>query len=209
MLDTLEQRPDCFDAWFWLWSLTGLASQTEDAAIRERTVQVCVRLLERIDRGETQDDFGIGAAWTLALLGRTDQIELLQRLSRECPAFFGGADYRDAAERLLGRSHFTPVPESWERPVREWLEPRWEMAKKWFADREVRDFEMASTESEEELAASEPEAFDQPDPSSFTPTIPIVEHRPKVGRNDPCPCGSGKKYKKCCGSPTQDQTVNA
>ena len=21
----------------------------------------------------------------------------------------------------------------------------------------------------------------------------------KVGRNDPCPCGSGKKYKKCCG----------
>ncbi|MEW8683176.1 MAG: YchJ family metal-binding protein, partial [Candidatus Thiodiazotropha endolucinida] len=24
-------------------------------------------------------------------------------------------------------------------------------------------------------------------------------HQPKVGRNDPCPCGSGKKYKKCCG----------
>ena len=23
---------------------------------------------------------------------------------------------------------------------------------------------------------------------------------PKVGRNDPCPCGSGKKYKKCCGA---------
>ena len=22
-----------------------------------------------------------------------------------------------------------------------------------------------------------------------------------VGRNDPCPCGSGKKYKKCCGRP--------
>lgn len=21
---------------------------------------------------------------------------------------------------------------------------------------------------------------------------------PKVGRNEPCPCGSGKKYKKCC-----------
>jgi len=24
--------------------------------------------------------------------------------------------------------------------------------------------------------------------------------RTKVGRNDPCPCGSGKKYKKCCGA---------
>ncbi|NSW92183.1 MAG: SEC-C domain-containing protein [Firmicutes bacterium] len=22
----------------------------------------------------------------------------------------------------------------------------------------------------------------------------------KIGRNDPCPCGSGKKYKKCCGN---------
>jgi uncharacterized protein YecA (UPF0149 family) len=22
---------------------------------------------------------------------------------------------------------------------------------------------------------------------------------PKVGRNEPCPCGSGRKYKKCCG----------
>ena len=27
----------------------------------------------------------------------------------------------------------------------------------------------------------------------------IVRDIPKVGRNDPCPCGSGKKYKKCCG----------
>ena len=26
-----------------------------------------------------------------------------------------------------------------------------------------------------------------------------VHTQPKVGRNDPCPCGSGKKYKKCCG----------
>ena len=28
---------------------------------------------------------------------------------------------------------------------------------------------------------------------------PTVREEPKVGRNDPCPCGSGKKYKKCCG----------
>jgi SEC-C motif-containing protein len=25
-------------------------------------------------------------------------------------------------------------------------------------------------------------------------------HAPKIGRNEPCPCGSGKKFKKCCGS---------
>ncbi len=28
---------------------------------------------------------------------------------------------------------------------------------------------------------------------------PVVRNSPKVGRNDPCPCGSGLKYKKCCG----------
>ncbi|HEY3359670.1 MAG TPA: SEC-C metal-binding domain-containing protein [Polyangia bacterium] len=33
------------------------------------------------------------------------------------------------------------------------------------------------------------------------PEVPRTVRRdgPKVGRNDPCPCGSGKKYKKCCG----------
>ncbi len=31
--------------------------------------------------------------------------------------------------------------------------------------------------------------------------VPEAQRKaPKVGRNDPCPCGSGKKYKKCCGS---------
>lgn len=29
-------------------------------------------------------------------------------------------------------------------------------------------------------------------------TEPYVRDTPKVGRNDPCPCGSGRKYKKCC-----------
>jgi len=31
----------------------------------------------------------------------------------------------------------------------------------------------------------------------FNPPRPVQSE--KIGRNDPCPCGSGKKYKKCCG----------
>ena len=27
----------------------------------------------------------------------------------------------------------------------------------------------------------------------------VVNEEPKIGRNDPCPCGSGKKYNNCCG----------
>jgi uncharacterized protein len=30
--------------------------------------------------------------------------------------------------------------------------------------------------------------------------VPVRRTEAKVGRNDPCPCGSGKKFKKCCGS---------
>ncbi len=31
-----------------------------------------------------------------------------------------------------------------------------------------------------------------------TPKAPVVREGSKIGRNDACPCGSGKKYKKCC-----------
>ncbi|MBW1972760.1 MAG: preprotein translocase subunit SecA [Deltaproteobacteria bacterium] len=39
-----------------------------------------------------------------------------------------------------------------------------------------------------------PEASPQRDPH-----VPVRRKGKKIGRNDPCPCGSGKKYKKCCG----------
>ncbi len=34
---------------------------------------------------------------------------------------------------------------------------------------------------------------------ALRPPEPVLA-APKVGRNDPCPCGSGKKFKKCCAS---------
>jgi hypothetical protein len=41
--------------------------------------------------------------------------------------------------------------------------------------------------------------WDAEDAALFEPQEPY-RAPPKVGRNEPCPCGSGKKYKKCCGS---------
>jgi len=48
--------------------------------------------------------------------------------------------------------------------------------------------------------ASYTEADDEPMDDDFMDTQQImpVKTGPKVGRNDPCPCGSGKKYKNCC-----------
>ncbi|MEW6242962.1 MAG: tetratricopeptide repeat protein [Bacillota bacterium] len=42
------------------------------------------------------------------------------------------------------------------------------------------------------------ESEDDEEEDEFFPQ-PYTRPGPKVGRNDPCPCGSGKKYKKCCG----------
>ncbi len=53
------------------------------------------------------------------------------------------------------------------------------------------------------LAAGQPRTGSpRPMSAANTPDVkqaPIHREAPKVGRNDPCPCGSGKKYKKCCG----------
>jgi hypothetical protein len=37
-------------------------------------------------------------------------------------------------------------------------------------------------------------------PQAFAAAVASMTGRPKVGRNDPCPCDSGKKYKRCCGA---------
>ena len=40
----------------------------------------------------------------------------------------------------------------------------------------------------------------QQPPPGATPREPVVRSKPGVGRNEPCPCGSGEKYKHCCGA---------
>lgn len=51
-------------------------------------------------------------------------------------------------------------------------------------------------EKEKRVKAGLPGADEEPLPP---PVKPIKAAEGEVGRNDPCPCGSGKKYKKCCG----------
>jgi preprotein translocase subunit SecA len=57
---------------------------------------------------------------------------------------------------------------------------------------EVREDEFQHKEKQSDLEYSDSE-------STETKKKPKRRSEPKVGRNDPCPCGSGKKYKKCCG----------
>jgi uncharacterized protein YchJ len=350
VLETIAKELDHRGAWFHLWGLMELAAKTEDSELRNRVIQACVELLQQADRGEIEPIDAIDAAWTLALMGCRDCAVLLGRLKKKSPKCFGRADYAEALQLLKGHLDYTPLPNLWEMPVKEWLEPRWKMAKQWYeehqgsnyedddfeagdrramllaerfmqsqhaqglagelfedagfitynllqyawvyagaapeelneavldqvllevfprkitADRELFEKVAPVTEAllrwlESEGVLSDTTALvetvhswaeaivaegmdsrnwgmgksfmmqamadgvniedqeamriymaeyslrqlmrkkysDLPDPEGSSPPIPIVEHSPKIGRNEPCPCGSGKKYKKCCG----------
>ncbi len=43
-----------------------------------------------------------------------------------------------------------------------------------------------------------PRAFSSQPRMGRSDNITVVHEKPKIGRNEPCPCGSGRKYKKCC-----------
>jgi len=57
-----------------------------------------------------------------------------------------------------------------------------------------------SSDTQEEDPSSATSGSPDHEPQASSPSRqPFVRESPKVGRNDPCPCGSGKKYKRCCG----------
>ena len=59
--------------------------------------------------------------------------------------------------------------------------------------------EERAAQSREQAQYQHAEAEEQVGEPAETKMIPIKNELPKIGRNDPCPCGSGKKYKQCHG----------
>ena len=66
------------------------------------------------------------------------------------------------------------------------------LARRWKAGQESKA-EVGSFEGGQEGGNGDGQGGEEEKPK------PFVSSGPKVGRNDPCPCGSGKKYKKCHG----------
>ncbi len=66
----------------------------------------------------------------------------------------------------------------------------------WMFAGAARAYRLFANDRRELAQAFDQDEFDEDDyyPETY------VRPEPKVGRNEPCPCGSGKKYKKCCGA---------
>ena len=144
-----------------------------------------------------------------------------------CEPFLNGSKIPSTAEALM-RSRYTaytkaeiPYIESTHDPAtRDSLDI--ESTRSWAAESEWLGLEIVATENGgkndtkgtvefkarykqdgEEVVHHEYSSFVKQDGSWFfhdghTPSATVVRESPKIGRNDPCPCGSGKKFKKCC-----------
>ena len=86
------------------------------------------------------------------------------------------------------------------------LHPDWEYRKSTLYDRFLSFDLEPHTEADgwgDEWEEAEEDGWEEAEPAPPLPPAPS----PKVGRNEPCPCGSGKKYKRCCGSPASRQAA--
>jgi preprotein translocase subunit SecA len=73
---------------------------------------------------------------------------------------------------------------------------RQEVTRKLFLVQLAREEEVAEMEAEQRRKRQALARQGGPQPVAQGP---VKREGDKVGRNDPCPCGSGKKYKRCCG----------
>jgi len=191
VLDWIGRRPRYHAASLPLWSLTELAEHCDAPALREQVVRCCQHNLERAELGKMDPILASCPAWTLARMGRGECGPLIQRVLRKTH----DPDTKEALLFLEGNPDYEPGENAWEEPVTDWLPVNCKGLRAWYEGRDEDegdsgpDYEEAEDWGEEAGSTPLSEHRVQPEPI----------HAPRaVGRNDPCPCGSGKKFKKCC-----------
>lgn len=129
------------------------------------------------------------------------------------PLVWGGVDGNAEAQALVLRHH--AYMQTWMQKDPASFEPIYECGGNWTAQAWCAGFlsgMQLHPEAWAPLRAQQPALlapFQEPvNPAKVTPAVIQINaffHAPqpkvaKAGRNDPCPCGSGQKYKKCCGA---------
>jgi hypothetical protein len=143
--------------------------------------------LAGIVNDENEDwEFRLSAGNTLLDYPRTEYRALLEDMADRQSGWgkhFGRDDIQQAY------SETTKIPERFTNPWK-FYEPEA------IIQRQIRWREEDEKEKQRILNGDADYPNDPYDP--YYDNEPYVRPEPKIGRNDPCPCGSGKKYKKCC-----------
>ena len=155
--------------------------------------ELALAWLAKIVADETEDwDFRLPAANTLLDYRRPEYRSLLEDMADRqsgLEAFFDHNDVQRAYDKVEQEPDRRADPWQFYEPdaiTRRQI--RWR-------DEDEQDDDIFDLEDDDDY-------LDDPylpyfPPNSYVPET-YVRPEPKVGRNDPCPCGSGKKYKKCC-----------
>lgn len=174
---------------------------------REEVMAYLLQLFQKLGRkpGAQWD----GLAYACTDLWPQEAVTELRRALEEGLVDPGAVDWQDVEEALeLGRQgamqagqYRSPLVTDLRKDMG-WMQCFHE--EKRYDDTEV-DFE------ENLLAYDGPEVDVEDDllglPPGEPPSAPIRRTAPKTGRNEPCPCGSGKKFKKCCGGAETGKSV--
>lgn len=143
--------------------------------------------LATIAGDETEDwDFRLSAGSTLLDMPRKRHRNLLDRLASQQEGLGAHFDEKDVSWAFAENNK---NPE-WIRFKNPWQ----------FYDTDViQKRQKRWMEEDQRSSKQNMEPAEDPMPWLNQPAVEtFVRDTPKVGRNDPCPCGSGKKYKKCC-----------
>ncbi len=165
----------------------------------EETIQRYIALFhQRMEEGNIEEI--TNWVYEMGCLGRADLLPFIEQAFKQdnVDLFFIGAEdvknhYRQPQKK--GEEHRVLV-ENVHEEVSDWSYFR---NKPRFLDLEeiANDYQSFVDESP---ASITPTPSPTPSPTAFNsqPEKPHVREEAKIGRNDPCSCGSGKKYKKCC-----------
>ncbi len=158
VLAAIEHEPNRRGAWFHLWGLTELATETDSPELREPTIRACMDLLGRVVRSEIDPGCAMSSMWTLVQLNHQPALDMLKKIiKRDVPGF--KADYEEAVSVLEGRATGDILPQPiWRQPVRTWLAAQWQAAKECCAQQQT-DHETTPPDPEMERIAGLVERF--------------------------------------------------
>ena len=187
-LSVIAQLPDNHFGWFNLWDVLAQTTPQTDAPVRQEVIRLCMDALRKAESGALSLLDAMTAGEILTKLNVPEARDIIERLARE------SADFTEIATVYAGKALDEPPT-----PVEQWVESHRGFLKDWYDSQDDELDDDLTTDDESILSSAVDPGFMDDRPRLNEPTLPIVNDGPKVGRNDPCPCGSRKKYKKCCG----------
>jgi hypothetical protein len=162
----------------------------------ECVARLAAQLERFVDQPETVNTFVISALWDLRAVEALPVIEAAFASGRVDESVNGDLEDVQIHFKLKTKREHPPKPNS--------LTAMQEQMAGWREQIEACEQENAELrETLEVLQAIAPPETKSSDPlgdSEFDSLPEPYVAQPKIGRNEPCPCGSDKKYKKCCGA---------